>query len=112
MAGGLTPLTFCNVLVHEIGHLAGQLHSATAGDIMNGEGDLRWTPCVRAVTPPLTVVAVQELRSELPAPRAAWRIACSPGRGSARKCVARRGTTVKRYVVSRVRGSVSVVAEG
>ncbi|MEA2247469.1 MAG: hypothetical protein QOH46_1998 [Solirubrobacteraceae bacterium] len=111
MAGGLNALTFCTVLVHEIGHLAGRLHNATRGDIMNGEGDLTWAPCARAVTPPLAVLAMQELRSELPAPRAAWRIDCSLGRASARRCVARRGGAIRRYTVTRVRGSVAVVPE-
>lgn len=113
MAGSLDPLTFCQVLVHEVGHLAGLLHTPQAGDIMNGEGDIRWPACVRAVTPPLMVLAVQELRSELPAPRASWRIACSAAvRASARRCVARRGGVIRRYTVTRTAGAVSVTPAG
>jgi hypothetical protein len=112
MSSGLSALTFCQVLVHEIGHLAGHLHNAASGDIMNGEGDIRWPACARAVTPPLTLLAMHELRSELPAPRASWRISCLPAaRGSARRCVARRGDAIRRFTVTRLRGAVSVVPE-
>jgi hypothetical protein len=108
MAGDLDALTFCTVLVHEIGHLAGREHTAVPGDVMNGDGDAGHAPCRRAVTPPPAVVA-QEVRAALPAPRAAWRVACSWSGDSARRCVARRGSVVRRYVVRPAQQGISVV---
>jgi hypothetical protein len=82
-----------------------------AGDVMNGEGNLGWEPCRAAVTPPPALVA-QEVRSELPAPRASWRVACSPARRSARRCIARRGTAVRRYTVRAAQQGLAVVRVG
>jgi hypothetical protein len=109
IAAGLSPLRFCTVLVHEVGHLAGRDHTAGAGDVMNGAGDIGHEPCERAVRPPLTVLIDQELRALLPAPRAAWRIGCGPRREGERRCVARRGERVRRFWVSGTRSSVTVV---
>jgi hypothetical protein len=108
MAGDLDALTFCNVLVHEVGHLAGREHTATPGDVMNGNGDVSWQACREAVSPPPAVVAKQ-VRSALPAPRAAWKVACSAARGAARRCVARRGALVRRYTVKAARQGLAVV---
>lgn len=110
MAGDLTALTFCSVLVHEFGHLAGQGHTDRPGDVMNGAGDVDWEPCERAVTPPAGVRMMQELRSVLPAPGSAWRVSCGARRGSERRCVARRGTRVRRYVVAQSRDATTVTS--
>jgi hypothetical protein len=112
LATGMTARTFCTVLVHELGHLAGREHSATAGDVMNGEGDIDWPACDRAATPTITALVDDELRSLLPAPAAAWRITCGPKHGSERRCVARRGERVRRFEVTQTRNSVSVARAG
>jgi matrixin len=108
LASAMSSRTFCTVLVHELGHLAGRDHTATPGDIMNGAGDIDWAPCDRATDSPEDEMLADELRSILPAPRAAWRITCGPRRGSQRRCVARRGRTVRRYDVTESKDTVSV----
>jgi matrixin len=100
--------TFCTVLVHEFGHLAGLGHTTTPGDVMNGAGDLDHRPCDRATDPPDTEQVEEELRSVLPAPRAAWRVTCGARRGAERRCVARRGRSVRRYEVTESRTTVTV----
>ena len=109
MASGMSARTFCTVLVHEFGHLAGRGHSDAAGDVMNGDGDIDYAPCDRATEPPATEEVEDELRSVLPAPRAAWRVTCGPKRGSERRCVARRGRSVRRYEVTETKTTVTVV---
>lgn len=108
LASGMTAGTFCTVLVHEFGHLAGRQHTTAPGDLMNGEGDIEWPACDRATTPPVNAMIEDEVRESLPAPRAAWRITCAPRRGGGRRCVARRGAKVRRFDVSRTRNSVTV----
>jgi hypothetical protein len=100
--------TFCTVLVHEVGHLAGRGHTTVPGDVMNGEGDIDYEPCDRASAPPPTEQAEDELRSVLPAPRAAWSVRCGAKRGSRRRCVARRGRSVRRYAVTETKTAVTV----
>jgi hypothetical protein len=112
LASGMTASTFCAVLVHELGHLAGREHTTTAGDIMNGAGDIEWPACDRATTPPVTATVKEEVRSVLPAPAAAWRITCGRRRGAERRCVARRGERVRRFDVTETRNSVSVAPAG
>jgi hypothetical protein len=51
---------------------------------------------------------IDELRSVLPAPRAARRIRCGPKRGSERRCVARRGRSVRRYDATETRTTFAV----
>src|SRR3954462_1942696 len=87
LAGDLTARTFCAVLVHELGHLAGREHTTTPGDVMNGAGDVDWPACDRATDPPAKERVEDELRSVLPAPRAAWDVTCGPRRGVERRCV-------------------------
>jgi hypothetical protein len=108
LASGMSAGTFCAVLVHELGHLAGREHTAIPGDIMNGAGDIDWPACDGATTPPVTALAKEEVRAVLPAPAAAWRITCGRKRGSERRCVARRGERVRRYEVTETRNAVSV----
>jgi hypothetical protein len=108
LTSGMTARTFCTVLVHEFGHLAGREHTAASGDIMNGEGDIDWPACDRVTVPPLSAMIEDERRSILPAPAAAWKITCGPRRGSERRCVARRGERVRRYVVTQTRNSISI----
>jgi hypothetical protein len=108
LASGMSAGTFCAVLVHELGHLAGREHTAIPGDIMNGAGDIDWPACDRPTTPPVTAMAKEEVRSVLPAPAASWRIRCGRKRGSERRCVARRGERVRRYEVTETRNAVSV----
>ena len=108
LASGMDARTFCTVLVHELGHLAGREHTTTPGDVMNAEGDIDWAPCDAATAASPHQMLVQELRSVLPAPRAAWRIRCGPKRGAERRCVARRGRSVRRYDVTETRTAVTV----
>jgi hypothetical protein len=108
LASGMSTRTFCAVLVHELGHLAGRGHTATPGDVMNGAGDIEWPACDRATTPPETERVEDELRSALPAPRAAWTVTCGPKRGSERRCAARRGRSVRHYAVTESRTTVTV----
>ena len=102
--------TFCTVLVHEFGHLAGRGHTTTPGDVMNGDGDLDHPPCDRDTDAPAEQVA-EELRSVLPAPRAGWRITCGSRRGGHRRCVARRGRGVRRYDVTETRTAIMVARD-
>jgi hypothetical protein len=109
LATGMSTRTFCAVLVHELGHLAGRAHTAAPGDVMNGEGDIDWPACDRATESPATEQVQEELRSVLPAPRAAWKVTCGPTRDARRRCVARRGRSVRRYEVTETRTAVTVV---
>jgi hypothetical protein len=111
LASGMTARTFCAVLVHELGHLAGRDHTTTPGDIMNGEGDIDWPACDRATQPSAAEQVEEELRSVLPAPRAAWRVTCGPKRGSERRCVARRGGSVRHYEVTETPTMVTVARD-
>ena len=112
LASGMTPRTFCTVLVHELGHLAGRAHTTTPGDVMNGAGDIDWPACDRATAPPADEQLEEELRSVLPAPRAAWRVTCGAKHGVERRCVARRGGTVRRYEVTETKTTVTVARVG
>jgi hypothetical protein len=111
LAGDLTARTFCTVLVHELGHLAGREHTATPGDVMNGAGDLDWPACDAATEPSAIEQVEEELRSVLPPPRAAWKVSCGPKRGAERRCVARRGRSVRHYDVTESRTTVTVVRD-
>jgi hypothetical protein len=111
LASDMTARTFCAVLVHELGHLAGRAHTAAAGDVMNGEGDVDWPACDRATEPPAIEQVEDELRSVLPAPRAEWAVTCGPRRGSERRCVARRGRSVRRYDVTESKTTVTVTRD-
>ena len=111
LSSTMSARTFCTVLVHEFGHLAGRGHTTTPGDVMNGAGDSDWPACDRATEPPATDRVDDELRSILPAPRAAWRVTCGPKRGSHRRCVARRGRSVRRYDVTETKTTVTVVRD-
>ena len=107
LSSAMDARTFCTVLVHEFGHLAGRDHTATPGDVMNGAGDLDHAPCDRVTDAPAEQVE-EELRSVLPAPRAAWRVTCGSRRAAHRRCVARRGRSVRRYDVTETRSSITV----
>jgi hypothetical protein len=111
LASGMTARTFCAVLVHELGHLAGRGHTTTPGDVMNGEGDVDWPACDRATQPSSTERVEEELRSILPAPRAAWNVTCGPKRGSQRRCVTRRGRSVRHYDVTESKTTVTVARD-
>ncbi len=111
LASGMTARTFCTVLVHELGHLAGREHTAAPEDVMNGEGDIDWPACDRATQPSAVEQVEEELRSVLPAPRAAWRVTCGPKRGAERRCVARRGRSVRHYDVNETPTTVTVVRD-
>jgi hypothetical protein len=108
LAAGMDARTFCTVLVHELGHLAGREHTTTPDDVMNAEGDIDWAPCDAATARSPHEMLIHELRSVLPTPRAAWKIRCGPKRGSERRCVARRGRSVRRYHVTETRTAVTV----
>jgi hypothetical protein len=110
LSSAMEARTFCTVLVHEFGHLAGREHTARPGDVMNGAGDLDHAPCDRVTDAPAEQVE-EELRTVLPAPRAAWRIACGPRRGAHRRCAARRGRSVRRYDVTETRSSITVLRD-
>jgi hypothetical protein len=112
LTSGMTARTFCTVLVHELGHLAGREHTTVSGDIMNADGDIDWPACDHAVAPTVGAMVDDELRDALPAPAAAWRITCGPKRGSERRCVARRGRSVRRFEVTQTRNAVSVARAG
>jgi hypothetical protein len=109
LASGMTDYTFCTVLVHEFGHLAGYGHTTISGDVMNGTGDVGYAPCEDPAAPLPTDTLKDELRSVLPAPRGAWTIACGRKRGAERRCVARRGHSVRRYDVTETDDSVTLV---
>jgi hypothetical protein len=111
LAGGLSALEFCTVLVHEFGHLAGRDHTDTPGDVMNGAGDIAHEPCDRDLAPPRRVLLDNELRAMLPPPRGAWRIACGVRRATERRCVARRGVRVRRFLVTETRDALTVVVD-
>lgn len=111
LASGMTARTFCAVLVHELGHLAGREHTATPGDVMNGEGDVDWPACDRATQPSAAEQVEEELRSVLPGPRATWRVTCGPKHGSERRCVARRGRSVRHYDVTETPTTVTVARD-
>jgi hypothetical protein len=111
LSSTMTARTFCTVLVHEFGHLAGRGHTTTPGDVMNGEGDIDYAPCDRATEPPAAAQVEDELRSVLPAPRAAWKIGCGPKHGSDRRCVARRGKSVRHYDVTETKTTVTVARD-
>jgi len=110
LSSAMDARTFCTVLVHEFGHLAGRDHTATPGDVMNGAGDLDYAPCDRVTDAPAEQVE-EELRSVLPAPRAAWRVTCGSRRAAHRRCVARRGRSVRRYDVTETRSSITVARD-
>jgi hypothetical protein len=112
MASEMSARTFCTVLVHELGHLAGRGHTDAPGDVMNGDGDIDYAPCDRATEPSATEQVADELRSVLPAPRAAWRVTCGPKRGSKRLCVARRGRSVRRYEITETKTTLTVLRRG
>jgi hypothetical protein len=113
LSSAMSAQTFCTVLVHEFGHLAGRLHTTEPGDLMNGEGDVDYEPCDRLTVPPAGADQVEEeLRTILPAPRAAWRVTCGAKRGGERRCVARRGRSVRRYEVTETRTTVTVARLG
>jgi hypothetical protein len=111
LASGMSARTFCTVLVHELGHLAGRGHTDVPGDVMDGNGDIDYAPCDRATEPPALEEVEDELRSVLPAPRVAWRIACGAKHGSERRCVARRGRSVRRYHVTETKTTVTFVLD-
>jgi hypothetical protein len=111
LASGMDARTFCTVLVHELGHLAGRAHTTTPGDVMNANGDIDWAPCDQATAPSPGEMLRDELRSVLPAPRVKWRIRCGAKRGSHRRCVARRGRSIRRYDVTESPAVVTVVRE-
>jgi hypothetical protein len=110
LASGLADDTFCTVLVHELGHLAGRGHTTAPGDVMNGDGDIDYRPCDEATAPSTAEMVQAALRSALPAPRAAWRITCGPKRGAERRCVARRGRSVRRFEVTESDDTVTIAA--
>jgi hypothetical protein len=78
---------------------------------MNGEGDVDWPACDRATQPSSTERVEEELRSILPAPRAAWNVTCGPKRGSQRRCVTRRGRSVRQYDVTESKTTVTVARD-
>jgi hypothetical protein len=109
LATGLSDYTFCTVLVHELGHLAGHAHTTISGDVMNGSGDIAYAPCESRAAPSPTDTLKDELRSVLPAPRATWKIDCRRKRGDERRCIARRGHSVRRYDVTATDDTITVV---
>jgi hypothetical protein len=111
LASGMDARTFCTVLVHEFGHLAGRQHTTTPGDVMNGDGNIDWPACDAATALAPHDMLLAELRSVLPAPRAAWRIRCGRKRGGERRCVARRGRSVRRYDVTETPTMVTVMRD-
>jgi hypothetical protein len=111
LSSTMTARTFCTVLVHELGHLAGREHTTAPGDVMNGAGDIDYAPCDRATEPPATEQVEDELRSVLPAPRAAWKVSCGARHGSERRCVARRGRSVRHYDVTETKTTVTVARD-
>jgi hypothetical protein len=111
LSSTMTERTFCTVLVHELGHLAGREHTATPGDVMNGAGDLDYAPCDEATEPPATEQVENELRSLLPAPRATWKVSCGAKRGSQRRCTARRGRSLRHYDVTETKTTVTVARD-
>jgi hypothetical protein len=109
LAAGLSAQRFCTVLTHELGHLAGRAHTTVAHDVMNGAGYIAHEPCERDVQPPAAVVLHQELRALLPGPRGAWRVSCGTRRSGERRCAARRGERVRRFIVTQTRTTLSIV---
>jgi hypothetical protein len=78
---------------------------------MNGDGDVDWPPCDAATASAPHDMLLDELRSVLPAPRAAWRIRCGRKRGDERRCIARRGRSVRRYDVTETPTMVTVMRD-
>ena len=111
LATGMTARTFCTVLVHELGHLAGQSMSPSPFMTSSGAAVCSRPACDRATQPSAVEQVEEELRSVLPAPRAAWRVTCAPKRGAERRCVARRGRSVRHYDVTETPTTVTVVRD-
>jgi hypothetical protein len=112
LASGLTAFDFCVTLVHELGHLAGRGHTHVVGDVMNGDGAPDYEPCDEAVREPLGVMIDGEVRDQLPAPRDSWRITCTAVRTPDGRCVARRGRSMRRFIVHATADSLTVMGDG
>jgi hypothetical protein len=87
IASGLDGYSFCVVLVHELGHLAGREHSNNPRSVMYAT-PARYPPCRRAFPALSPMAQAKALIRDgfLPAPRARWRIACTRPRGHHAVC--------------------------
>ena len=105
---GLFQLEFCDVLVHEFGHLAGRQNLTNAPEDVMNETPGPWPPCVAAISSPRTLS--DEVRLVLPAPSAAWRLTIGPlQNGGCRYVRAHRtGWRVRRYKLCPVDDSIEI----
>lgn len=98
---GLTAVAFCIAEVHEFGHLAGYGHTddptdvhAPAGplaDVMHGPDHMAdYPPCRAATAESLYAQVRTAVTWDLPAPVAAWRVACTSMRIRRPRCTATR----------------------
>lgn len=93
---GLPAVTFCDVLVHELGHDAGYDHTddplgvhAPAGiqaAIMLTRFQEDWPACVLAATGSVRYQVIEMIHTALPWRGYGWRIVCTPFRGRGARC--------------------------
>jgi len=92
LIAGMLDETFCGVLVHELGHLAGYDHAAPFAIMTDAFG--HYPPCDLAMRPTID----EQLRDALPHNGEGWRIGCHRPRDVYLRCSATRKGFRKRIL--------------